>query len=194
MSYVYMSVIMYVHDSHHIYAFISIRFVFVRKREFGSRESLFLAVPWLIYVFFRCAMTHLHMWHDSFLHVAWLIFACNMVRASLSFPVSLSPSRARAHLLSRPLTHSQTHTPTPLLLFVARALSRVHSSFLSHTHTSMSGPVRRPGIGPESWHTYEWVMSETRVRAHLWMSHERDMAHTCIKHMGWLRLARSLKF
>jgi len=109
------------------------------------------------------------------------------------FPcLSFFLSRACAPALS--LTHSLTDTHTlPPLLFFSCALSCVHCSFLSLTHThqglvlsegrnwpnvwmSHGTPMNESWVRHESWQAYEWVT------AHLWMSHGTPMNESWVRH------------
>jgi len=162
MSHLYMSHVRCINESCHMYKWVM------------SHVNEFIWWTWLVHVQYGDESCHVVQWVWSRAYTIRIIsirFILSegekSVCLSLSFPVSLSFSRARARLLSHSLTHSQTHTLSPpSSSSLALSLAFTVPFSLSHTHIKVWS-CQKAGIGP----TYEWVM------AHLWMSHEWDMNH-----------------
>jgi len=151
-------------------------------------------VTWLIHLFsvlmlgsssITYKMTHLYVWHDSFICVTWLIHMCDMTHSHVWHDSSITHMNVW-HDSSIHHTHMNQRWRTQCHEWVTCDMT--HSSI---THIWMRD--EEPSIMNESCLTYEWVTSHMNVRHDSFIYHTYEW-ETSTAHMGWLRWVGSIKF
>ena len=111
-------------------------------------------------------MTHSYMWHDSFIHVAWLIHMCDMTHSYMWHDVF---TRVTCLMHVCDMTHSY-----------ARHDSSIRVTWLLHTRDMTQHTFH---VWIISSHMYEWVMS------HVWMKHITHMTESCLTATSYVRMS-----
>ena len=125
--------------------------------------------PWLIHMcghdsFIWVAMTHTHMWHDSFTYVTWLIHMCDMTHSHMwhdSFTYV-------TWLVDRSFPHVRHDSFTCVWMSHVTCMNESWSHMWRSDHETCHTCGKLLSMSHvtfvnESWLTYWWVMSQTSV-------------------------------
>jgi len=126
----------------------------------------FTCVTWLIYM---CDMTHLHVWHDSFTCVIWLIYMCDMTHLHVWHD---SFTRVPWLIYMCDITHLYAWHDSSIVL---------HTCDMTHSHTNTRVKCAATALlSALSWvmtHSHVWHDSSTCVTWLIYM---------CFAHVTWL--------
>jgi len=119
-------------------------------------------------------MSHLYMWHDSFICVARLIYTCGMNHSYVTWHDAKINSPA---LQPRPL---QWHTYAWVIRHQYDGWPMAHTKLSHDTQTKSLGLQPRPPRihlthMNDSWHKHEWGMLHTRISRG---THQNESGHT----------------
>jgi len=147
----------------------------------GCRNTLchVCAVCWNV---LQCvAMCLIHMWHDSFTFVTWLMFMCDMLHFVLATCIIDMCVVTRWYVWHDSFICFDAQGPTSCTWMSHVA----HMSESCHTHESARPCVRRRNT---SCHTYKWVMPRARM-SHVTHMNESCCTHEWVMSHTWMRTA-----
>ena len=132
-----------------------------------SLQVFFACVTWLIKT---CALTHLYVWHDSFICAAWLIHTCDM---TLLYSLVLG-------------SYTQTHKRESS--FNSLILDEIHMRELTYLHVWLESYICVTWLIRmcDMTHSYVWHDSFICVT---WLIHMCDMTHSYMWHDSFICVA-----